>query len=47
MWVALFEVKAHEATHTIFNAGSNITEYKVKMPSSIIYPTRKYTVTPD
>ena len=47
MWVAHFEVKSHKATHTILNAGSTITEYNVKMSSSIICPSCKYTVTPD
>ena len=42
MGVAPFEVKAHKETHTIFNARCTITEYKVEMSSSIIYPSCKW-----
>jgi hypothetical protein len=45
--LAPFAVKAHKATHIILNAGHTITEYKVKMSSSIIYSSCKYTMTPD
>jgi hypothetical protein len=47
MWVAHFEVEAHKATNTIINAGCTITEYKVRMSSSIVHPSWEFTVTPD